>query len=1311
MRSDRGDLVVNLFSPKRQYKIPIYQRRYVWNESNWSALWTNIKEKFDCRRSGKEPFSRHFTGTLLTYQDGSKENLLPTYQILDGQQRLITFQIILCVIRDICQLKSHAIKSQSRARFPDSLIKYKESNREDIKLCPKEGLDEKTFRALVAPEQAREKLSEDHLIYRAYEYFKDEIEGYVKEDITDIDLLYDAILLDFDMVQINLKDRGDLEKIFASLNATGRMLDEFDRLRMDLFLRAGRNEDYLYRKYWHHFDTDSYWQDPKNLDDFFRCFLEATVDPTCFQNQEEREVKAFDVYLKQYHPTLEVDQDIEYEFHKLKRYSKVYQEMNDPDSKIGSRIEFYKEFEIENLFSFILFIISEFSNIPLSDDKPKSELTIAENESKYNVAISCTDLELIFDILESYIMRRMLRWGRDHNYKNVDIVNNFLNSLKHERSFSLAKFIKHLTNPDLTRHQDKWSTDSEVNGALTQEWHDHITKGMRYILYCIEVEMKEKKTEIDFTEELRLEYIMPKRWESNLSWQLPLEEGSDRCIPYENMFSEEHKKNNRSWRKVDPSEEGLIDESYLYALNLAKKRRKHQNSIGNLTLVDVDIDTDEFAEKKVYLEDFNLAINKVIYDSESWDAPQIEKRSRDLIKCFHKLWPSSEHFKKEYLSRKYPMGSTVRGTVEAIRNNGILLQLEEGIEGWIPVSEAGWEIVKSLDSEIEAIVQGISGNKRAMRLILSRKPFQLDLYDHLKRKYPIGTKITSQILKVTNSGAFVEIDGGIRGRIQESDLSWANRYIIANEILKEGDEVETVVLSISADTQYISLGLKQLQPNPWETLEQRYPIGTKITGQIVNLTEFGAFVEIEEGISGLLHNTELSWTKNNVTAHECFAEGDEVEVIVSKIEADKQYISVSLKQLQPSPWDQVPVLQKYPVGMKVTGQIRRIVSFGAFAEIEEGIKGLLHNTELSWTKDNVTAHECFAEGDEVEVIVSKIEADKQYISVSLKQLQPSPWDQVPVLQKYPVGMKVTGQIRRIVSFGAFAEIEEGIKGLLHNTELSWTKDNVTASKCFAEGDEVEVVILEVDVSKRQMLLSHKQTKPDPWSEVSEKYKVGSIVRGQIVNLTEFGAFVEIEEGIEGLIHISELTDREIEKPEEMVCIGEELEVKVINVSLEDRRIGLSLKAMIANGSKVTPQWVSMVESQTIIFTTYRGRKQLSQIKVCENEVIGLSNKNKKLKFNVKEEILFAYSLEAFQYLRDHIPRSGSVETHKTEEFKIEDTTLKSAEGIHVKATTRSAHELQGIIEGFDEDAIYMKIKKQKVIVFRHGLCALITDQE
>lgn len=1202
MAKGRGDTVEKLFSPKRQYEIPIYQRRYVWGIENWNDLWTDIQGKFDSRISGKQSTS-HFTGIIITRKD-EKAQGLPKYQILDGQQRLTTFQIILCVIRDLCQSESYTLRADSA----DLLVKNKGYN-EKYKLYPKEGFDEIAFRALVDSEPRG-----DHVMHHAYKHFMDAITDDIGTKLSNIDHLYDAITNDFHMVQIDLKKGDEPEKIFASLNATGRMLDEFDHLRNDLFLKAGEAGDNLYRKCWSHFDTDSYWENPENLDIFLKHFLQATVASECFQNQDGHDIKAFDVYLKQYRPKLKPDQDIKYEFRKLEIYSKVYQEMNNPDSKIGSRMKFYKDFDIEGMFPFILFIIGEFSEFPISEDEYQRESLLSDN-----------DLDLIFDILESYMMRRMLRWGRDHNYKSIDMINSFFNNCLNERTFSLPKFITHLANRRPDQHQDKWSTDPEVNVALTEEWHDHITKGILYILYRIEGMIREEKNKstIDFTDSHRLERIMPTKWENNLNWQLPIEENSDRCVPYDNMFTEEHKKNNRSWRKVDPSEEGLVDQTYLYALDLAKSRRKTQKSIGNLTFVDVEIETDDFAEKKTYLQNFPLEINEIIYDSENWDAPQIEKRTEKLLPYFHKLWPSSEDFMDTYLSRKYPIDSNVQGKVVNITNSGVTIRLEEGVEGWIPKNEITWtphvdiSRIVNKDDEIRAIVTRIVKPKDTIRIWLSMKPFLIEPWTLLEQEYHIGSEVTGIIRKITYHGVYVEIEDGITGKIDYSKFSWLNDRI-AKTFLSEGEKVDVIIQEIDPSKGKISLNFKQTPQNPWEQIEKKYTKGAEVKGCIRSITDYGAFVEIEDGIDGLLHNTELSWTKQCLTAKECFEEGEEVEIIIKKIDVSKQRITLSRK-LEPNPWESIE--QEYSIGRRITGYIRKLTKAGAYVE----------------TKD--------------------------------------------------------------------------FDGLIRNLDISWTNRKVAARDYLKVDEEVEVVILEIDTSEQRVHLGFKQLQPNPWEQIEKKYSIGSVVKGHVQNIDNFGAFVEIEDGIDGFIHISELTDQEIEKPEDAVSVGQELEMKVIQISSKDERIELSLKAMIDEELNNQPRWISMIESQTTWFTTYRGRKKLSDVEVREFDVIGLNSNGINSNFNIKQDILFGYSEEAYSKLVYHITKRIPFQEQKSEQIQVPDVTLNAAQNIQsiVTATVHSGHELTGIIKGSDKEAIYMQINNETVIVFRHSICDFKTE--
>ena len=324
-----------------------------------------------------------------------------------------------------------------------------------------------------------------------------------------------------------------------------------------------------------------------------------------------------------------------------------------------------------------------------------------------------------------------------------------------------------------------------------------------------------------------------------------------------------------------------------------------------------------------------------------------------------------------------------------------------------------------------------------------------------------------------------------------------------------------------------------------------------------NITAFGAFVDLG-GVDGLLHKTDMAWRRIHHPS-DVVSVGEEIEVQVIGINPENEKISLGLKQKTQDPWENIE--EKYPIGSTVRGVVVNIVNYGAFLQLEEGVEGLIHVSEMAWTRRNVAPSRIVNKGDEIEAVVLEISREDKRISLGLKQLQQNPWELLE--ERAPVGSKITGRVRNLTNFGVFVEIEPGIDGLIHTSDLSWTKRGAAANEALKEGSEIEVVVLQIDAAERRVSLGLKQTQPDPWEEVPEKYKVGSTVRGTIVNLTSFGAFTKLEEGIEGLIHISELADRRIEKPEEVVSVGDELDLKVINLFPKERRIGLSLKALVA----------------------------------------------------------------------------------------------------------------------------------------------------
>ena len=324
-------------------------------------------------------------------------------------------------------------------------------------------------------------------------------------------------------------------------------------------------------------------------------------------------------------------------------------------------------------------------------------------------------------------------------------------------------------------------------------------------------------------------------------------------------------------------------------------------------------------------------------------------------------------------------------------------------------------------------------------------------------------------------------------------------------------------------------------------------------GRVKNITDFGAFIDLG-GIDGLLHITDISWGRISHPS-EVLAIGDTVEVVVMDFDKERQRISLGLKQKTPNPWMQAE--EKYPLGSKAKGRVVNIISYGAFVQLEEGMEGLVHISEMSWTRHLNHPSEMLAIGDIIEVVVLNMDKEKQKVSLGMKQIEANPWLQVE--KKYPVETRVEGRIRNLTDYGAFIELEEGIDGLIHVSDMSWSGRVSHPSEIVKKGEKVEAIVLAVDPENKKISLGIKQLTPGPWPTIEERYKPGQEVKGKVTKLTNFGAFIQIEEGIEGLAHLSELSKESISKPEEVISLGQEVTAKIIRVSREEKRIGLSLK--------------------------------------------------------------------------------------------------------------------------------------------------------
>jgi small subunit ribosomal protein S1 len=325
-------------------------------------------------------------------------------------------------------------------------------------------------------------------------------------------------------------------------------------------------------------------------------------------------------------------------------------------------------------------------------------------------------------------------------------------------------------------------------------------------------------------------------------------------------------------------------------------------------------------------------------------------------------------------------------------------------------------------------------------------------------------------------------------------------------------------------------------------------------GTVKNLTDFGAFIDLN-GLDGLLHITDMSWGRIGHPS-EMLKVGQELDVVVLDVNKEKERVSLGLKQKMANPWDSID--QKFPVGTKIKGKVVNLVPYGAFVELEPGVEGLVHVTELSWTKRIAKASDVLKEGQEVEAVVLGINRDEQKISLGLRQLEANPWDSVDA--RYPVGSKVKGKVRNLTSYGAFVELEEGLDGMIHVSDVSWTRKINHPSEVLKKGDEVEAQVLEVDKPNQRIALGLKQLAIDPWEKIDEMYKVGDLVTGKVTKLASFGAFIGLQNEIDGLVHISQVSEDHVDKIKNILKVGQDVNARVIKIDRGERRIGLSIKA-------------------------------------------------------------------------------------------------------------------------------------------------------
>ena len=509
-----------------------------------------------------------------------------------------------------------------------------------------------------------------------------------------------------------------------------------------------------------------------------------------------------------------------------------------------------------------------------------------------------------------------------------------------------------------------------------------------------------------------------------------------------------------------------------------------------------------------------------------------------------------EAFEKSLLT--ISQGEIVNGTVIEIRGKEVIVDIGYKSEGHVAINEFDEDNRPEVGSQIEVLIDVLENREGQVELSHERAQFKKN-WDKINSICEEGGVITGRIKEAVRGGLIVNI--GVEAFLPSSQVD-----VIQPKNLEAlvGEKMEFKIVKLNAERQNIVLSRRELieeerSAKRSEMLEGMTP-GAVIKGKVKNITDFGAFIDLD-GLDGLLHITDMSWGRINHPS-EMVSVGQELDVVVLDINKEKARVSLGLKQKTQNPWELIE--SKYPVGTKIKGKVVNLVSYGAFVELEPGVEGLVHVTELSWTKKHTKPSEVLEKDQEIEAQVLGVNVADQKISLGIRQLDDNPWDAAET--KYSIGSKVTGKVRNLTSYGAFVELEEGLDGMIHVSDLSWTRKINHPSELIKKGDDIEAQVLEVDKENQRISIGIKQLSEDPWDKIDEIYKVGQLVKGKVSKLASFGAFVGLEHDMDGLVHISQVSEERVDKIKNVLEVDQEVEARVIKIDRSDRRIGLSIKA-------------------------------------------------------------------------------------------------------------------------------------------------------
>ena len=497
-------------------------------------------------------------------------------------------------------------------------------------------------------------------------------------------------------------------------------------------------------------------------------------------------------------------------------------------------------------------------------------------------------------------------------------------------------------------------------------------------------------------------------------------------------------------------------------------------------------------------------------------------------------------------------GDIVNGTILEIRPQVVLVDIGYKSEGVIPVSEFEDEEIEVGD-QIEVLLESLE-NDEGLVVLSKEKAAHKQNWDKIVAVYKDGGLVKGKVKSVVKGGLMVNV--GVEAFLPGSQVD-----IIPPKDLNEfvGNVYEFKIVKVNDERKNIVLSRREVIEAERSEQRQRFletvAIGDRVKGLVKNITDFGAFVDLS-GMDGLLHITDMSWGRVNHPS-EVLHIGQELNVLILDVDRDKERVSLGLKQLSDNPWADIE--QKYPIGSRVSGRVTKLLAYGAFVELEKGVEGLVHVSELSWTKRITRPSDVLSLDQDIEAVVLNISVEEQKISLGIRQLDENPWEAIE--QRFPVGTVISGAVRNLTPYGAFVALEEGIDGMIHVSDMSWTRKINHPSEVLKKGDVVEARVLNIDKENQRVSLGIKQLESDPWESIDSRFKVGDLVSGSVAKIASFGAFVNLDGDIDGLIHISQLSEEHVERVKDVIKVGDAIKARVIKVDKVERRIGLSIKAV------------------------------------------------------------------------------------------------------------------------------------------------------